>query len=462
MTGRVVCTLRTPVLCLTALLLSAPGGPVTAGEPTVPLLGRLYVIVSPIEDPAGSGLVWFDVPQVGSPVQRETVETEGSGSVHSSPQAIAYDAAGHFLYACNNSSGTVAAFAVGDDGALSAVPGSPFSVGDGPVAIAVHPSLRILYVVTWMDSFLRAFAIGGDGALSETQSVPVTRATDFEIHPTGRFLYLADLETGVRGYAISPVGALSELPGSPFRYNLSRTLRIEVAPDGRRVFALDVDEGIAAFDVGPTGGLTLIEGSPFAVGAASDVLELTPSGSYLYVGSFLPVGITGYSVEPDGVPLPVGDFNPSNISTDLVALTGASTLLALRPDTGDFTPYAIAYDGSLTGSSNPTPIVDINGRVPNGALFVPTNCAVLCDDGVTCTADVCDPTSGCAHLAVNWDTDGFSASRVDGRDLAVLASAWNSCPDDPSYDAAANLDQVACVDLIDFHLFMSAFGRSCL
>jgi hypothetical protein len=53
-----------------------------------------------------------------------------------------------------------------------------------------------------------------------------------------------------------------------------------------------------------------------------------------------------------------------------------------------------------------------------------------------------------------------------GRDLVVLADAWNSCPGDPRYNAAANLDGVptlpdACVDTTDFHLFMTTFGSSC-
>jgi hypothetical protein len=60
----------------------------------------------------------------------------------------------------------------------------------------------------------------------------------------------------------------------------------------------------------------------------------------------------------------------------------------------------------------------------------------------------------------------FSASRVDGLDLLVLAEAWNSCPGELRYDLAANLDQAsmlpaACIDDTDFHLFMNAFGRSC-
>jgi hypothetical protein len=91
----------------------------------------------------------------------------------------------------------------------------------------------------------------------------------------------------------------------------------------------------------------------------------------------------------------------------------------------------------------------------------------LCADGDDCSADLCGP-AGCLaiHQTVNLDATGFSAARVDGRDLVVLADAWNTCPGDPNYDAAANLDQGAappesCIDLADFHLFMLSFGQSC-
>jgi hypothetical protein len=91
-----------------------------------------------------------------------------------------------------------------------------------------------------------------------------------------------------------------------------------------------------------------------------------------------------------------------------------------------------------------------------------------CGDGEVCTADACDPASGCLtnHRTINMDTDLFSADRVDGRDLVVLADAWSSCSPDPRYNAAADLDPVAtpqgaCVDASDFHLFMNAFGQSC-
>ena len=89
-----------------------------------------------------------------------------------------------------------------------------------------------------------------------------------------------------------------------------------------------------------------------------------------------------------------------------------------------------------------------------------------CDDAQACTADVCDPAIGCLTSVTNLDTGGFSAARVDGRDLVVLADAYNSCPGDLRYRLAANLDRVqtlpgACIDGTDFHLFMVSFGHNC-
>jgi uncharacterized repeat protein (TIGR01451 family) len=87
---------------------------------------------------------------------------------------------------------------------------------------------------------------------------------------------------------------------------------------------------------------------------------------------------------------------------------------------------------------------------------------LLCSDTDACTSEACDPLLGCVAPTADFDATGFSAGRVDGRDLAIFARAWNSCPGGALYNPAANLDPSGnCVDLADFHLFMNAFGHSC-
>ncbi len=78
-------------------------------------------------------------------------------------------------------------------------------------------------------------------------------------------------------------------------------------------------------------------------------------------------------------------------------------------------------------------------------------------------SNVCDAASLLASS--NLSTDGFSAERVDGRDLFVFASTYALCPGDPGYNGLANLDRVptgsgACVDAEDLHLFLNEFGKS--
>ncbi len=78
--------------------------------------------------------------------------------------------------------------------------------------------------------------------------------------------------------------------------------------------------------------------------------------------------------------------------------------------------------------------------------------------------DVCETEAICQRA--NLDTADFSKGRIDGRDLASFAHAFGTCPDTASAGSAANLDLViegpgVCVDLADFHLFMSVFALTC-
>ncbi len=88
--------------------------------------------------------------------------------------------------------------------------------------------------------------------------------------------------------------------------------------------------------------------------------------------------------------------------------------------------------------------------------------SLACGNGDACTISSCLPAVGCMATTADLDTTDFSAGRVDGSDLVVLANAWNSCPGDPRYNASANLaPTTACVDDADFHAFMTAFGYDC-
>src|ERR1700757_2800598 len=70
---------------------------------------------------------------------------------------------GNYVYVANATAQTVAAFSIGT-GTLTAVSGSPFSLGYAPVAFAVNPANTLLYVAGAGTIFV--YMINSDGSLS--------------------------------------------------------------------------------------------------------------------------------------------------------------------------------------------------------------------------------------------------------------------------------------------------------
>src|SRR5258708_14990638 len=171
----------------------------TAGPPTPGLPGAVildpagafaYVIVT--QDPTlpGSftGIVGYQIASDGKLSQASTTTT-------TSPQTIAIDSAGKFLFTANGLAGTVSVFSIGANATLSEVPGSPFALpgepgGGGsptPSALAVTPTVR-------PPQF--ASCSGSQG-------------------PTTENLYVADTVNDVLvNYSVSSSGALTLVPSS--------------------------------------------------------------------------------------------------------------------------------------------------------------------------------------------------------------------------------------------------------
>ena len=51
------------------------------------------------------------------------------------------------MFVANEVSNDISAYRIGSDGALTAIPGSPFAGDIGPYALAVDPTGKFLYVV---------------------------------------------------------------------------------------------------------------------------------------------------------------------------------------------------------------------------------------------------------------------------------------------------------------------------
>ncbi len=111
------------------------GTAIALASPLAPLRAQFAYVANSNNVSAysiGSGGVLTPVP--GSPFP-----------VGPNPASVAVDPTGKFAYVVNDSNapevpGTVSAFTIGSNGALTSVPGSPFPAGDTPDSVAVDPT----------------------------------------------------------------------------------------------------------------------------------------------------------------------------------------------------------------------------------------------------------------------------------------------------------------------------------
>jgi len=241
--------------------------------------------------------------------------TGGLSAVPGSPFAVApwypgtlYITAhpsGKFVYVVNSGRGTedpnappgtVSAYAINaSNGALSEVAGSPFTAGD-PNCLKIDPSGRFAYVTNNVSRNISAYAINAaTGALSQIAGSPFSvgnsNTATMAMHPTGKFLYLANYGNPrgtVTSYAINPT--TGTLTGTGSVAGAMYPLGITVDPSGTFVYLTDRGElstifgGVLAYRINATtGALTAVSGSPLVEGRGPQSVAVDPSGRFAYV-----------------------------------------------------------------------------------------------------------------------------------------------------------------------------------
>ncbi|HLJ28487.1 MAG TPA: beta-propeller fold lactonase family protein [Candidatus Angelobacter sp.] len=204
--------------------------------------------------------------------------TELAGSpfaTQPNPVAFAVSQSSGFLYVANGTQHNVSGFAIGADGTLSAVAGSPFDTGAGTNAswVAVDPKGRFVYAADFANNAIVGFAIQSGGVLSAVSGSPFPcggiQPTGLSIDATGAFLYVANQgSNSISGLGIASSGSLSIVSGSPFPSGGAQTTYVTV--DATNKFVYDTNSGgnnVGASSINlTTGALTQLTGSPIAVG----------------------------------------------------------------------------------------------------------------------------------------------------------------------------------------------------
>jgi 6-phosphogluconolactonase len=115
--------------------------------------------------------------------------------------------------------GSVSAFAVGANGALSSIGASPFPNNQtAPCWVEISHEGRYMFAVNTASKSISSYAITSGGSLELLQSTPVRAGgtpEDARLSPDGRTLWVVDPTADhVSGFAVDG-GSLTELPTSP-------------------------------------------------------------------------------------------------------------------------------------------------------------------------------------------------------------------------------------------------------
>jgi len=253
----------------------------------------------------------------------------------SGPGPLTMDSKGKFLYYGSNTFGGGLSEVIGglsvnsSNGSLSLVPGSPFAADGVPFGVLIHPSGHFLYtenLPTTAPVFavqsISGFSIDSTGALTPVPGSPFTPpvnadAPGFAMHPTGKFLYASAgaAGNGILAWSVdSTTGVLTPLPASPF---VAGTTPVGVAmnPSGKFLYSSNgVGGGIWGFTVDAgSGALTPMSGSPFNPSTVVSECVSDPSGKFLVAMDSKNKAIIVFSINsstgalsPIGNPVPVG------------------------------------------------------------------------------------------------------------------------------------------------------------
>ena len=266
-------------------------------------------------------------------------------------------------------------------GALTAVPGSPVTVGTNPQAVAVDPSGRFAYLADYTTGFIYEYGINQiTGALTAIAGhVSIAAGTNpysVAVDPAGRFVYVANYagavatSSTISEYLITQTTGALGLIGTVPTGTLTAAQVVAVEPLGRWVYVAVNGGNVYAYSIDLTaGGLTLI--GPAVGGANPQGIAFDPLGRWAYVAcngapasvyvysigatgaltaaapaSYLVANAWGVAVDPSGQFLYVTNNTGNNVSVFSIGALGALTPMASSPATGN-APEGIAVTGTI-------------------------------------------------------------------------------------------------------------------
>jgi 6-phosphogluconolactonase len=288
-----------------------------------------------------------------------------------------------FAFIANSGSGNVSAFAVGTNGVLLPLAGSPFQAHAGAEFMAFDSVHQLLFVSNQNANDLSAFSVNrSTGGLTPVAGSPfLTGATPHgvAVDPAGRFVFVGNQkDNSISVFTINATnGALTPIPGSPFK-GVDSPFGITMNPAGTVLYVNDFNANtVTALQIDSASGALSPTVALFVTGQTPISLIADPNGKFLYVGNHMGNSITAYGVNPsNGALTPVGG-QPNSSGACSVSCHTNPLRLAIDPtdhfayatDVGNNTVAAFSLNnGTLTPVAPPAP----TGHHPFGVALDPS------------------------------------------------------------------------------------------
>ena len=122
----------------------------------------------------------------------------------------------------NGSYATIDVFSLSSEGGLTPIAGEPFYNGTSSVSggLALSPNGKFLFVTDTFSSDISSLDVSPDGALSQVPGSPFATSDwpgGVAVSRNGKFVYSAFFTSGqIDGRAVASNGVLTPVPGTPF------------------------------------------------------------------------------------------------------------------------------------------------------------------------------------------------------------------------------------------------------
>jgi 6-phosphogluconolactonase (cycloisomerase 2 family) len=234
---------------------------------------------------AGNTVSEFTADPIGGALTGPTA----SPSTGSLPFTVTVAPNGRFAYVANSNQGaggnSISVYSIDGSGALSEISGSPFTVdpnsADSEVtpAITIDPTSSFAFVVGNNTQRLYILAIGSDGSLSPVSGSPFTAGGNpswAAVHPNGQFAYVANFgspTSTVSMYSYALGTGLWTVQGTAPSGDGSETITVD--PTGNYAYVVNQqDNTVSTFLIDQTTGVLTPTGSPVSTGVWPEMMVI--------------------------------------------------------------------------------------------------------------------------------------------------------------------------------------------